>query len=261
MNRIFTSATLLGIAALFLAGCANQQSAAVQDLAQPIWSDEFDAGSIDAANWNLLIGGDGWGNNELQYYTDRESNVRVENGELIIEAHQEQYGGHDYTSARLTTKGKREFKYGKIEARMKLPQGQGLWPAFWLLGANFDSVGWPACGEIDVMEHINNEDQIHGTIHWRHFLHRSYGGSVKVNPEDYNIYSITWNDRTIKWSVNGQEYLVADITGSAKDEFRQSFFIILNLAVGGNWPGSPDATTQLPARVYVDWVRVYAAAP
>jgi len=257
VRQFITSVILLFV--LSSVGSVVTSNTAVGSSYQLIWSDEFDGDHIDTNNWNFEIGGSGWGNNELEYYTSREENARIEDGNLIIEAREEPYGGNDYTSARLTTQGKEEFQYGKIEARMKLPMGQGLWPAFWMLGSDIGTVGWPGCGEIDIMEHINSEDKVYGTIHWDYNGHASYGNSIAVDPTAYNTYSIIWDEQTIRWYVNDFQYLEANITINDTEEFHHPFFIILNLAVGGNWPGYPEASTQFPARVYVDWVRVYAA--
>lgn len=232
---------------------------------QLVWSDEFNGSTINTSNWNFEVGGHGWGNNELQYYTNGQ-NAYISNGALVIEARKESggytcwYGACQYTSSRLTTQNKRFWRYGKIEARMALPSGQGLWPAFWMLGVNFPTVGWPKCGEIDIMEHINTEPKIYGTIHWDNNGYASYGGSTSLSTfTSYHVYSIEWDASAIRWYVDGVKYHEANIANSINgtDEFHREFFIILNLAVGGNWPGSPDSSTPFPARVYVDYVRVY----
>ncbi|MBU5317754.1 family 16 glycosylhydrolase [Clostridium bornimense] len=224
-----------------------------------VWSDEFNGDTLNKDNWIYDIGGDGWGNNELQYYTDRNENVRVENGHLVIEAKKEEYGGMGYTSGRIKTKGLQEFKYGRIEAKMKMPKGQGLWPAFWMLGANMDSNIWPTCGEIDIMEHVNNAENIHGTIHWDYNGYQTYTGRTKSDIEEYHIYAIEWDDESIKWFVDDNKYLEANIKNNINgtDEFHKSFFILFNLAVGGNWPQSPNGNTKFPAKMMVDYVRVY----
>jgi hypothetical protein len=178
----------------------------------------------------------------------------------VIEARRENVGGMAYTSSRLTTKGKREFTYGKIEARLALPSGQGLWPAFWMLGANIGTAGWPACGETDIMEHVNTETLNHGTIHWDAAGHASYGGSVGVsNLNAYHVYSVEWTPASIKWFVDGAQYHEANILNSVNstEEFHRPFFLLLNLAVGGDWPGSPNSSTPFPSRLSVDYVRVY----
>lgn len=224
------------------------------------WSDEFNGTSIDTSNWKFETGGGGWGNNELEYYTNRSENARIENGNLVIQANKESYNGSSYTSARLKSQGLRNWTYGKVEARMKLPAGQGIWPAFWMLGENISQVNWPACGEIDIMEHINNESLVHGTIHWDNNGHASYGtASPNIDVTQYHVYSIEWNASSIKWFVDGTQYLEANIENNINgtDEFHKPFFILFNLAIGGDWPGSPNSSTAFPAKMYVDYVRVY----
>ncbi|AJG99221.1 glycoside hydrolase [Clostridium beijerinckii] len=227
------------------------------------WSDEFNGTSINTSNWKYETGGDGWGNNELEYYTNRSENARIENGNLVIEARKENYNGMNYTSARLKSQGLKNWTYGKVEARMKLPAGQGVWPAFWMLGENISQVSWPKCGEIDIMEHINNESAIHGTIHWDstgNNTHAQYGAaSPNIDVTQYHVYSIEWDASSIKWFVDGTQYLEANIANNINgtEEFHKPFFILFNLAVGGNWPGNPDGSTPFPAKMYVDYVRVY----
>jgi beta-glucanase (GH16 family) len=225
-----------------------------------VWSDEFNGSGINTSNWvfDTGTGSGGWGNNELEYYTNRPENARIENGNLLIEARKEAYGGMGYTSARMKTKGLRQFTYGKIEARMKLPKGQGIWPAFWMLGSNIDQVGWPKCGELDIMENVNNGSNIYGTIHWDKSGHQYYTGqSSTIDVTQYHVYSVEWDASSIKWFVDGVKYWEANITINDTEEFHRPFFILLNLAVGGQWPGSPDGTTEFPAKMYVDYVRVY----
>lgn len=223
-----------------------------------VWSDEFDGTSVNTANWNFETGAGGWGNNEQQYY--RSQNATVSGGNLVITAKRERYRGSNYTSARMTTQNKRSFTYGKMEARIKLPLGQGLWPAFWTLGSNFSSVGWPRCGEIDIMEHINTSDLVHGTIHWDANGYASYGGNTSTTPADYHIYSIEWDASAIKWFVDGVQFHEANILNNinSTEEFHKPFFFILNLAVGGNWPGQTIDNSKFPASMYVDYVRVYS---
>lgn len=224
-----------------------------------VWSDEFDGSSVNSSNWTFETGGGGWGNNELQYYTNG-ANASVSGGILTITAKKENMGGYAYTSTRIKTAGKREFKYGKIEARLSVPMGKGLWPAFWMLGSNIGSVGWPACGETDIMEHINTETKVYGTIHWDNNGYASYGGNTTVStPSSYHVYTIEWTSAYIKWFVDGVQYHEANILNgiNGTNEFHNPFFIILNLAVGGNWPGSPDGSTVFPAYYRIDYVRVY----
>ena len=231
-----------------------------------VWWDEFDyTGLPDPSKWNMETGGSGWGNNELQYYTNQESNAMVDNGILTITAKEESYGGRNYTSARITTQNKFDFKYGKIEARIKLPYGQGMWPAFWMLGDNISSVGWPACGEIDIMEMVGGPDKdntVHATLHWdNNGEHADYGQSYSlpsgIFADDFHIFSVEWNNQQIKAFMDDTQYFVADITPSQLSEFQNNFFIILNVAVGGNWPGSPDTTTSFPQTMEIDYIRVY----
>src|SRR5215210_6759587 len=162
-----------------------------------VWSDEFDGTAVNTANWGYDIGGGGWGNNEKEYY--QAANATVANGNLVITAKKQRMKGNAYTSARLKTQGKKEFTYGKIEARIKLPLGQGLWPAFWMLGANINTVSWPKCGETDIMEHINTENTIYGTIHWDNNGYASYGGNTTTTPADYHIYAVEWDSAAIRW--------------------------------------------------------------
>ncbi|AZK47907.1 RICIN domain-containing protein [Paenibacillus lentus] len=229
-----------------------------------IWSDEFDGSSLNTTNWTAEIGtgSGGWGNNELQYYTDRPQNLQVTGGNLVITALKESYGGMNYTSARIKTQGLRNFTYGKVEARIKLPSGQGLWPAFWMLGSNITTVGWPACGEIDIMERVNNNPFVNGTVHWDANGHAEFGRtSGSLDFSQYHTYSIEWDPNYIRWFVDGvqyNEFYIANGTGNT-EEFQKPFFLLLNLAVGGNWPGSPNASTPFPAQMLVDYVRVYQA--
>lgn len=235
-----------------------QASAAAAALAWVmVWSDEFNGSSVNTSNWNFETGAGGWGNNEQQYY--RSQNATVSNGNLVITAKRENFGGASYTSARMTTQNKRTFTYGKMEARIRLPLGQGLWPAFWMLGSNISSVGWPRCGEIDIMEHINTSNTIYGTIHWDANGYANYGGNTNTTPASYHVYSVEWNSSSIKWFVDGVKYHEANILNNinSTEEFHRPFFFILNLAVGGNWPGQTIDNSKLPASMYVDYVRVY----
>jgi len=227
---------------------------------QLVWSDEFN-GSI-GPNWVFETGAGGWGNNELQYY--RRENATIENGALVITAKREDFGGAAYTSARMKTQGLKTFKYGRMEARMKLPAFLGAWPAFWMLGANLPQVGWPASGEIDVMEHINDEQKVYGTIHWQdnNGQYAQYGGNLATTVTDWHVYAVEWDSNAIRWYVDGTKYHEANIAGgiNGTDEFQKDFFLLLNFAVGGNWPGFNVNTAALPAKMYVDYVRVYAPA-
>ena len=229
-----------------------------------VWSDEFDSTELNLDKWTYDIGQGswGWGNNELQSYTNSDSNVMLDDGYLKITAKEEQLGSANYTSGRIKTQGLFDFKYGRVQARIKVPVGQGLWPAFWMLGSNITSVSWPQCGEVDIMEHINTETVIHGTHHYNNNGHQYYGGSVVCDANEFNVYAIEWSPSSIQWFLNGALYYQTNISSSAvsKEEFHEPFFFIINLAVGGNWPGSPDVSTQFPAVMLVDYVRVYQEA-
>jgi len=229
-----------------------------------VWNDEFGGNTLNTSDWTYEIGtgNSGWGNNELQYY--REENTSVGNGYLIIEARKESFQGSSYTSSRLVTKNKQSFKYGRIDIRAVLPKGQGIWPALWMLGANIDQVGWPKSGEIDIMEMVGGagDNTTHGTIHWdNNGEHAQYGGSTTLTSgifnDKFHVFSIIWNATSITWYVDDVQFVSADITPSDLSEFHQNFFFIFNVAVGGNWPGSPDATTIFPQRMVVDYVRVF----
>ena len=234
-----------------------------------IWSDEFDAEEgtpIDAEFWTCELGGHGWGNNQLEYNTDRIENV-VHDGEgnLTITAREEDYRGNAYTSARCNTNDKLEFTYGRVEARINLPEGQGIWPAFWMLGAEFPDVPWPDSGEIDIMEYIGKEPySTHGTIHGPGY---SGSGGVGISErlsepvaDDFHVFGIEWEPDTISWYVDDEVYFTmkAEFLPRRREwVYNHDFFIIINVAVGGNWPGSPDETTEFPQEMLIDWIRVY----
>jgi beta-glucanase (GH16 family) len=224
-----------------------------------VWSDEFNySGLPDTNNWYHEVGY--IANNELQFYTPcRIENSVVGDGNLMLIGRKEKWEWADYTSARIVTDGKHSWTYGKVEARMKLPKGQGMWPAFWMLGDNIHQVGWPACGEIDIMEHINSEDTLYGTLHWYNEEHVQDGNQIPCTVGDYHNYAIEWDSGSIKWFLDGKQYHQVDIADSVNStsEFHKPFYIILNLAIGGSWPKDPDDTTQFPDTVFVDYVRVY----
>lgn len=236
-----------------------------------VWSDEFDgpAGSRPSATrWTAETGGHGWGNAEHQHYTDRADNARLDGkGHLVIEARQESLGKNDYTSARLVTRTTFSRAYGRFAARMKLPGGKGLWPAFWMMGTSITTEDWPACGEIDVMEFIGHEpNAVHGTLHGPCYSGADgIGGSFRLPggasfPDDFHEFAVEWEPAAIRWLVDGIVYrttVPADLNGKLW-VYDRPFFLLLNLAVGGHWPGPPDATTIFPAQVVVDWVRVHA---
>lgn len=234
-----------------------------------VWNDEFDGNSLNTANWNYEIGtgNNGWGNNELQYY--RQENTSVADGILTIEARQESFEGSVYTSSRLTTEGKQSFQYGRIDIRAAMPFGNGLWPALWMLGDNFQTAGWPFCGEIDIMEMVGGEtpgggdDVYHGTAHWAdsNGQRNQFGGKDSLASgtlaDEFHVYSITWDNQKITWFFDDQKYHELDITPAELSEFNQKFFFIFNVAVGGDWPGSPNSSTRFPQKMFVDYVRVF----
>jgi beta-glucanase (GH16 family) len=224
-----------------------------------LWSEEFGGTALNEETWNYDIGfgNAGWGNNELQYYRSGTSNLIIADGKASFIAKQENFGSAQYTSARIQSKGKYDVQYGRIESRIKVPMGQGIWPAFWMLGSNIETAGWPACGEIDILEHVNNEMEVHGTLHWDNNGHQYQGGSISADPTIYHNYAIEWDAEQIRWYLDGILYYSRDITAAQYSEFHQPFFFILNVAVGGNWPGSPDNTTPFPAVMEVDFIRVY----
>jgi len=228
-----------------------------------VWADEFEGMEINPQIWTRQLGASGWGNNELQYYTDDSENAFVTGGQLHIEAIQENLQGSNYTSARLITNDLFEFKYGRLEARIKIPMGQGIWPAFWMLGANYENVGWPGCGEIDVMEHVNNEPVAHGTLHWQQGNNHNYQGtSLPISTDEFHNYGILWSESQIQFYIDSVVYYTSNFTpnNNTSPIFQRPFFLLLNVAVGGNWPGNPNAQTIFPAEMIVDYVRVYQDA-
>jgi beta-glucanase (GH16 family) len=240
-----------------------------------VWSDEFDGpnGSRpDAAKWVYDIGGDGWGNQELEYYTYHQQNAFLEDGRLVIRAIREDFTGTDgvarhFTSARLKTQGKFSQTYGRFEARIKIPQGQGIWPAFWMLGADVDKAGWPACGEIDIMENIGKEpSQIHGSMHGPGYSgDRGFTSIFKLPgggrfEKDFHVYAVEWEPSEVRFYMDSRLYATFTpdlLPPGMKWVFDHPFFILLNVAVGGDWPGPPDANTAFPQSMLVDYVRVY----
>lgn len=229
-----------------------------------VWQDEFDGDGIDPANWTFDIGGHGWGNNERQFYSDRPENARVEDGMLVIEARQEKFIRRNYTSARVKTQGLHAWTYGRVEARLRLPYGNGIWPAFWMLGADIQEAGWPGSGEIDIMEHIGREaNRVYGTVHGPSYSGGNGVGRYHNLPEgtlneDFHVFAIEWEEEEIRWYVDDVEYFkVTPAALPGRWVYDHPFFIIINLAVGGNWPGYPDETTVFPQFLYVDYVRVY----
>jgi beta-glucanase (GH16 family) len=229
-----------------------------------VWSDEFN-GTTLSPDWTFDIGtgSSGWGNNELQYYTDQ--NYSLNSGYLEIHAKSETFNSQEYTSTRLKTQGLKSWKYGRVDVRAALPYSKGIWPAIWMLGDNITSTGWPSCGEIDIVELIGgdgfNDRTVYGTAHWEQAGHAQYGNDFSLAAgkfaDEFHVFSIIWDANSIKWLVDDVQYSQIDITPAELSEFQENFFLILNVAVGGNWPGSPDATSVFPQTMYVDYVRVF----
>ena len=245
---------------------------------QLVWADEFNGPTISRTNWVYDVGGNGWGNNERQFYTDRPTNsfIATEPGSgkscLVLQALDEKYQNRHYTSARMKTQGLHAWTYGRIEASMKVPNGQGIWPAFWMLGADFPKVTWPACGEIDIMEHVLpiGPNTVRGSAHAP-----KYSGNNSMHcdatPKDlsgqFHLFAIEWTPTELRYYVDDTKYLTVTPKGSSCDGsqkplpgpwvFDRPFFVIFNLAIGGNWPGPPDLKTAFPAQLWVDYVRVY----
>jgi beta-glucanase (GH16 family) len=260
--------------ALFALGACPDQSPS----SSPLWADEFDgpAGtSFDRSKWAADTGGSGFGNEERQFYTTRAENVALDgNGHLVITALTEPspstrqcwYGSCRYTSARLKTQGLFAQAYGRFEARIRIPRGQGLWPAFWMLGANIESVGWPQGGEIDIMENIGKEPAVaHGTLHGPGYsggesIGRADTLATGAYADDFHIFTVSWRPNEIRWLVDGREYhhmTPADLPAGRAWVFDHPFFLLINVAVGGGWPGDPDASTTFPQQMVVDYVRAY----
>jgi beta-glucanase (GH16 family) len=240
-----------------------------------VWSDEFDHDGLpDPAKWSYNVGGHGWGNRELQYYTEqRKENARVENGNLIIEARSEDLEGRHYTSARLVSRNKGDWTYGRFEVRAKLPSGRGTWPAIWMLPTqkSYGGGGWPDNGEIDIMEHVGfDPDVIHGTAHTQAYNHKigtQKGGKLSVRGarSEFNVYAVEWTPEEIRWYVNGSHYFTFKnerLSNSSADykqwPFDKPFHMILNLAVGGAWGGQQGVDKTIwPQQLVIDYVRIY----
>jgi beta-glucanase (GH16 family) len=281
---LFRNVALFLLMAPVLAACGSSESPAASPAPTPTpgpfvlsWSDEFEGAAgagVDRSKWTFDVGGDGWGNQELETYTDRTRNASLDGkGHLVILADREQYTGldgkaRDYTSARLKSQGLFSQAYGRFEARMKIPFGQGLWPAFWMLGADIESVGWPASGEIDVMENVGFEPSIvHGTFHGPGYSGETGPSAPYSLPsgarfaDDFHVYAVEWEPTAVRWYVDDALYETrtpADLPPGTKWVFDHPFFVLVNVAVGGAWPRSPDATTVFPQRMLVDYVRVYS---
>lgn len=270
ISRLFLIIIITTLLSGLLAACGSSLTGAKPTPVVPpegwtlIWQDEFEADKINPANWTYDLGGWGWGNGEAQFYTSRPENARLENGMLVIEARQEKYESSYYTSARLKTQGLQEFQYGRIEARLKVPVGAGLWPAFWMLGNDFNGSNWPDCGEIDIMEYLGKEpDLIMGTVHGP-----GYSGALGFSKwhrqtfniaDDFHTYAIEWSPDQIDWFFDGVKYhtVTRSDVGEREWVFDHPFFLLLNLAVGGQLPGPVGLDTVFPTQFLVDYVRVF----
>jgi beta-glucanase (GH16 family) len=231
-----------------------------------VWNEEFDGKTLNNASWNYETGGGGWGNNELEFYTNSPKNSFVtKGGYLVIEARKEVMGSNNYTSARLQTKGKKEFTYGRMDIRAKLPKGQGIWPAIWMLGSNISTTPWPASGEIDIMELLGHQPaKTYGTMHWGNVgsgsthIGGDYTSSNGNFSDKFHVFTVIRDPAKIEWYVDDVKFYtgnISEVTGN--NPFVKPFFFILNVAVGGNWPGNPDNTTVFPQRMIVDYISVF----
>lgn len=265
-------AFLLGLIAFSFFSCDPDETQTVTTFENVVMEENFDGTELDTSLWSYDIGDgssqglSGWGNNELQYYTDRPENVKVEDGILNITARKEAYEEASYTSGRILTKLNFDQKYGRFEARMKLPWGQGLWPAFWLLGADIDEVGWPQTGEIDIMEYRGQEPtRIHGSVHGPGYsgaeaVSKSYNLEGDRFDTDFHVFGIEWGKDYINFYVDDDLYnqiTPEDVDGEWV--YNKPFYILINMAVGGSFVGSPTEDTVFPQTLEIDYVRVYQA--
>lgn len=228
------------------------------------WADEFDGAELNEEDWNFEIGtgSNGWGNLEEQYY--RKENTSIVDGSLVIEAKRELFSASRYTSSRITTQAKQDFQYGRIDIRAVLPSGNGMWPALWMLGSNFSEVGWPRCGEIDIMEVFGamGSNRVLGTVHWDNAgAYANFGGNTTFTggnlDNEFHVYSIAWDEEFIRWYLDDQVFHVIDITPADLEEFRAKFFFIFNVAVGGDKGAGDPASTVFPQWMIVDYIRIF----
>ncbi len=231
------------------------------DYATLVWSDEFTDTYLNTSCWNYELGNNnGWGNNEKEVYTNNADNVHLDSGYLHITVLNPSV--NSYTSGRITTLGKKEFTYGRVEIRAKLPQGQGIWPALWMLGSNISIVGWPKCGEIDIMELLGQQpDKVYGTLHWDNSGHKSMGSNMTLSggsfSNNFHIFTLIWTPNNFKWMIDNTQYFELTRTAISSFPFDLPEFFIFNVAVGGNWPGSPDGTTTFPQHLIVNYIKIY----
>ncbi|SOD99286.1 glycoside hydrolase family 16 protein [Spirosoma fluviale] len=248
---------------LFVCLCVLTTASAYSQDYKLVWSDEFNGkGAPDPKKWDYEVGY--IRNKELQYYTKETTNARRYKGNLEITVRKEPMNGYAYTSGSVISKGKADWTYGKIEGRFKLPSGQGLWACFWTLGANIDQIGWPSCGEIDIFEHINTEPMIHGTGHWasdssKHVMNGK--SSPEIDVTQWHTYSVIWTPTAITWYIDDVQFHEMPIAKgiNSTQEFHAPHYVLINLPIGGSWPGPPNETTPLPATMYCDYIRVYKA--
>lgn len=231
------------------------------DYATLVWNDEFSEGPLNTTWWNYEQGNNnGWGNNELEVYTNKTENVHIDSGYLHISALSPSAGS--YTSGRITTQGKQEYTYGRVEIRARMPRGQGIWPALWMLGANISSVSWPKCGEIDMMEFLGHQpEKVYGTVHWDDNGHKYIGSNVTLPgttfSDGFHLFTLVWTPSRLTWMVDREPYYELTRTEISRFPFDLPEFLIFNVAVGGNWPGPPDESTTFPQHMLVDYVRWY----
>ncbi|MBO6575939.1 MAG: glycoside hydrolase family 16 protein [Rhodothermales bacterium] len=275
----FTSRLLPAMLLLLAAGCDSGDESVVDDPADDglVWSDEFNyEGAPDPSKWDYDTGAGGWGNNEAQFYTNNLDNARVDGEHLIIEAHKEDLGGSSYTSARLVSRGKAAFLYGRVEARARIPAGVGTWPAIWMLPEDWEYGGWPDSGEIDIMEHVGkDEGRVHASLHMgelNHLRGNPVSGSISVPDATtaFHVYAVEWEPDEIRFYIDGTQVPLQTSAvpgvgryqnperGSGYWPFDKRFHLLMNIAIGGNWGGPDIDDTMFPVRMEVDYVRVYA---
>lgn len=264
--KIKQAKIIILVTALILAGAGILWLISREEKYKLIWSDEFEGDSLNLNKWNVEVNGYGGWNDELQYYCDTPQNIEVSNGTLKIRAFKQNYKGKEYTSARINTMNKEAFLYGKVEAKMKLPSFQGAWPAFWMLGNSGET--WPQCGEIDIVETINDESIAYGTAHWA--VGDSYDSSgsstllsdIEIDITQWHTYSIEWDETQIQWFVDDIPYHIIDLSSDPdKESLTKPQYILLNLAIGGQWPGFDIDDDAFPATMEIDYIRVYKEKP
>lgn len=267
LARTSATATIQNLGTYFPVDKAGYSTPLAYDGMTLVWKDEFMGKTLDAAHWTYETGGGGWGNNELEYYTSSPNNIYLSDGNLVIEARKETKATYNYTSARIKTQAKKTFTYGRVDIRARLPKGKGLWPALWMLGSNITQAGygWPACGEIDIMELVGHTPAtVHATVHWgvsggaHYYSGNSYSLSQGDFSSSFHVFSLIWEENKMTFLTDDQVYYTVTNTEIGSNyPFNLPFFFIFNVAVGGNWPGSPDATTVFPQRMIVDYIRVF----